>query len=162
MSHHEHENEEICCPKFDPTPWQDKEFEWTGKKFIKDKVKSFFYMPLNFGKVMSRINEKVSAVNAETPEWLCLSDHTSMWNIDIYCEVTKLVPGAENVELSGNFYSKVYDGPFKNTDMWMKDFKSDAKARGIEIGKYFMWYTTCPKCAKKYGHNYVVVIGQKK
>jgi hypothetical protein len=26
--------------------------------------------------------------------------------------------------------------------------------------KEYMWYTTCPKCAKKYGKNYVVVVGQ--
>ena len=24
----------------------------------------------------------------------------------------------------------------------------------------YMWYTTCPKCAKKYGKNYVVILGQ--
>ncbi|WP_369688185.1 hydrolase [Anaerophaga thermohalophila] len=23
-----------------------------------------------------------------------------------------------------------------------------------------MWYTTCPKCAKKYGKNYVAIVGQ--
>jgi hypothetical protein len=23
-----------------------------------------------------------------------------------------------------------------------------------------MWYTTCPKCAQKYGKNYVVIIAQ--
>jgi len=23
-----------------------------------------------------------------------------------------------------------------------------------------MWYTTCPKCAKKYGKNYVVIIAE--
>ncbi|MCK7469725.1 MAG: 60S ribosomal export protein NMD3 [Desulfomicrobium escambiense] len=22
-----------------------------------------------------------------------------------------------------------------------------------------MWYTTCPKCAKKYGKNYVAIVG---
>jgi hypothetical protein len=24
----------------------------------------------------------------------------------------------------------------------------------------YMWYTTCPKCAKKYGKNYVTIIAQ--
>jgi hypothetical protein len=23
-----------------------------------------------------------------------------------------------------------------------------------------MWYTTCPKCAKKYGKNYVVILAE--
>ena len=30
----------------------------------------------------------------------------------------------------------------------------------LNIGKWYMWYTTCPKCAKKYGKNYVVIVGQ--
>ncbi len=30
------ETDAICCPKFDPAPWDDKTFEWTNKKFIKD------------------------------------------------------------------------------------------------------------------------------
>ncbi len=24
---------------------------------------------------------------------------------------------------------------------------------------WYMWYTTCPKCAKKYGKNHVVILG---
>jgi len=42
----------------------------------------------------------------------------------------------------------------------MKDFKVSAKAKGITLKKTYMCYTTCPKCAKKYVKNYVVVIGQ--
>jgi hypothetical protein len=156
------ENNEECCPKFDPTPWEDKSFEWTDKKFIKDKVCTFFYMPLNFGSVMKRIDKSVRSAEAVTPEFMCLSDHTSKWNMDIFCEVTKDVPGAENTTLSGKFYSKVYDGPFKETGNWMKDYIAAAKAKGLDIEKYYMWYTTCPKCAKKYGHNYTVVIGKEK
>ena len=155
-------NQEECCPKFDPTPWQEARFEWNNKKFIKEKVCTFLYMPLNFGSVMKKINKKVTAANAENPDWLCLSDHTSKWNMNIFCEVDREVPNAENTTLSGKFYSKVYDGPFKETGNWMKDYIADAKAKGLEIEKYYMWYTTCPKCAKKYGHNYTVVIGKEK
>lgn len=154
--------EEICCPKFDPAPWENKQLEWGAKQFIKDKVHTFMYMPLNFGSVMKRINKKVSGANAETAEWICLSDHTSKWNMDIYCEVTKNVPNIENLTLSGKYYSKVYDGPFKETGNWMKDYFAEASEKGIEIEKSYMWYTTCPKCAKKYGHNYVVVLGKIK
>jgi len=37
---------------------------------------------------------------------------------------------------------------------------SIAKTNGFTIKKWYMWYTTCPKCAKKYGKNYVVIICQ--
>jgi hypothetical protein len=32
--------------------------------------------------------------------------------------------------------------------------------KSYKIKKWYMWYTTCPKCAKKYGKNYVVVIAE--
>jgi len=149
-----------CCPRFDPAPWDDKTVEWVNKTFIKDKVCTLFYMPLNFGKVIRRLNEKVTSAGANIPGWVCLSDHTSKWNMDIYLAVDRTVPGAENTTLSGTFYSRVYNGPFNDTGKWCKDFESKAKAKGMTIKKWYMWYTTCPKCAKKYGSNYVVIMGK--
>ncbi len=153
-------NQQECCPKFDPDPWDGKIIEWYNKPFIKDRVRTFFYMPLNFDKVMVRINQKVEKAGAQIPGWLCLSDHTSKWNMDIYLAVDKPVDGAENVTLSGKFMSRVYEGDFKETGKWCADFENHAKADGHSIKKWYMWYTTCPKCAKKYGKNYVTIIGQ--
>jgi hypothetical protein len=151
-----------CCPKFDPTPWEGKVFEWSNKKFIKDKAFSVFFIPINFGQVMTRMQKKVdeAGVDLSVTDFMCLSDHTSMWNIDQYLAVEKEVPGAENVNLSGKFLSKVYEGDFKDTEKWTNDFKAVAKEKGFEVKKWYMWYTTCPKCAKKYGKNYVVILGQ--
>lgn len=150
----------ICCPPFDPALWDDKLFTWENKLFIKDRVCTFFYMPLNFGGAMRRMDKKVRDSGCTIPDWLCLSDHTSKWNMDLYLAVDKEVAEAENVTLSGKFFSKVYEGPFKDTDKWCKDFEANAKIKGIVVLKWYMWYTTCPKCAKKYGKNYVVVIGE--
>jgi len=149
-----------CCPPFDPSRWENARITWEGKKFIKDKVVTAFYMPLNFGQVIKRSMKKVESSGAEMPDYLCLSEHTSKWNMDVYLAVDKEVEGASNTTLTGKFYSKVYEGPFKDTGRWMKDADEDTKTRGMNIKKWFMWYTTCPKCAKKYGKNYVVVIGE--
>ncbi|MGI6549859.1 MAG: hydrolase [Syntrophomonadales bacterium] len=149
-----------CCPRFDPGPWDNKLFEWNQKRFIKDKVRTFFYIPLNFGQVITRLMGKLEKAGVECPDWLCLSDHTSKWNMDIYLAVDKEVSGAENVTLSGKYLSKVYEGDFKNTGAWGRDFESLAQDRGLKVGKLYMWYTTCPKCAKKYGENYVVFIAE--
>jgi len=78
-----------------------------------------------------------------------LSDHTSKWNMDVYLAVDKEIPGIENVTLSGEFLSKVYDGPFKETGKWCQDFEALARNKNLNIKKWYMWYTTCPKCAKK-------------
>jgi hypothetical protein len=148
-----------CCPKFDPELWDAKIFQWENKRFIKDKVHTIFFMPLNFGQVMRRLNVKVEKSGATIPDWLCLSDHTSMWNMDLFLAVDKDIENAEIKSISGKFYSKVYEGPFKDTGKWCKDFEKDIREKGFELKKMYMWYTTCPKCAKKYGKNYVVIIG---
>lgn len=151
---------EVCCIEFDPAPWENKEFSWDNKTFIKDHVCTLFYMPINFGHVMKRIMSKVEKASAQTPDYMCLSDHTSKWNMDLYLAVDKEVAGAENVTLSGTFLSKVYEGNFKDTGVWMKDFEQYASGRGTPANKMYMWYTMCPKCAKKYGKNYVVIVGR--
>lgn len=150
--------EQECCPKFNPEPWEGRVFEWKNKRFVKDKVLTLFHIPLNFGSVITKLNKKIDAAGAKVPDWLCLSDDTSIFNMDIYVAVDKEVPGAENVKLSGKFLSKVYEGPYQDTGKWCEDFKQYAKKEGLEIKKWYMWYTTCPKCAKKYGKNYVVIV----
>ncbi len=155
-------NKEECCPKFDPKPWDDKILEWKNKRFIKDKVFTIFHIPINFGSVMKKLMQKIDSANAKCVDSMGLSDHTSKWNMDIYLAVDKEVPEAENTTLSGKFLSKVYEGDFKETGKWCKDFENYAKGRNLKIGKLYMWYTTCPKCAKKYGKNYVVIVGAVK
>ncbi len=149
-----------CCPKFNPAPWDAKDFSWDGKRFIKGKVRTFFFMPLNFGGAITRLMKKAGQAGAQIPDYVCLSDHTSKWNMDIYLAVDREIPGAENITFSGRFVSKVYEGNFKDTDKWCQDFAAYVKNRGLTTKKMYMWYTTCPKCAKKYGKNYVVIIAQ--
>jgi len=151
-----------CCPKFDPAPWDGTVLEWNGKLFLKDGVFCLFYMPINFGGVISRLLEKTKEANAKMEYGPCLSDHTSMFNMDIYVPSDKEVPGVKSARMSGRFLSKAYEGDFKETGKWCKEFAGYAKGKGMEIGKLYMWYTTCPKCAKKWGKNYVVILGEVK
>ncbi len=151
--------EPICCPPFDPELWNNKTFIWENKTFIKEKVRTFLYMPLNFGPIMRKVDRKITEAGAQIQEWLCLSDHTSKWNMNVFLAVDKEIPTAENIKISGTFFSKVYEGPFKDTEKWCNDFDASVKAKGLTVKKWYMWYTTCPKCAKKYGKNYVAIFG---
>jgi hypothetical protein len=153
-------NEKECCPPFDPKPWEDKIFDWDKKKFVRESVWTLLYMPVNFGQKMKKLDRIVTKAGATFAGSMCLSDHTSKWNMDIYLEVDKDVPGIENTILNGKFFSRVYEGSFNDTGKWCNDFESVAKVKGLTIKKLYMWYTTCPKCAKKYGKNYVVIIGK--
>ena len=149
-----------CCPRFDPGPWEEQFFVWEDKKFIKGSVFTLYFMPVNFGRVVRRLTGLAEAAGATTPDWMGLSDHTSRWNMDFYLAVDKEVPGAENVSLNGRFFTKVYEGAFRQTGEWCDDYEAVAKEKGLDIKKWYMWYTTCPKCAKAYGENYVVIVGE--
>lgn len=152
--------EQECCPRCDVEKWNDKLFDWQDKHFIVGKVTTFMYAPLNFGKVIQKLDKLVKDSGAIIEDCLCLSDHTSKWNMDILLAVDKEVEGANNINLTGKFYSRVYEGQFNETAKWCDDFKVAANEKGYEIKKWYMWYTTCPKCAKKYGKNYVVIFGE--
>jgi len=156
----EQKPEEICCPEFNPEPWDGKMLEWRNKPFVKAKVFTLYHMPVNFGAVMRKLNSKVEAAQASVPDWLCLSDHTSKWNMDLYLAVDKEVQGAENTTISGKFFSKVYEGPYKDAGKWARDFSAVVKSLDMQMKKQYTWYTTCPKCARKYGKNYVVMMAE--
>lgn len=149
-----------CCPKFDPAPWHEKVFEWQNKKFIKASVFTLFHYPVNFGSVIAGMMKQIGLAGGQMVDGVCLSDHTSMWNMDLYLAVDRDIPGADNVVLNGTFLSKVYEGPYKDTAKWCDDFKAYAASKNMKITKWFMWYTTCPKCAKAYGKNYVAVVAR--
>ncbi|MFZ6034738.1 MAG: hydrolase [Patescibacteria group bacterium] len=153
------DNEKVCCQEFDPRPWDKKVITWNGKKFIKARVFTIFYMPINFGQVILRILKNAREQKVRLQQ-ICLSDHTSKWNMDIYVAVDKEVSGYENTKMTGRFLSKVYEGDFKETGNWCADFEKFAKTKNAQIKKMYMFYTTCPACAKKYGRNYVVIIGK--
>ena len=74
--------------------------------------------------------------------------------------VTKEVTGAENVRLSGTFLSKVFDGPYNSPPKWIKEMEQFVASKGKKPKKFLFYFTTCPRCAKLYGHNYAVVFAQ--
>lgn len=156
----ENVEDEVCCPVFHPEKWDNRILEWNNKRFVKDKVFTLFHIPINFGSVMRGMDSKIREAGAEIQEGLGLSDHTSKWNMDILVAVDKEVPGLDNITLSGKFLCKVYEGKYSETGKWCKDYEDYANEQNLKIKKWFMWYTTCPKCAKKYGKNYVAIIGE--
>lgn len=151
---------EQCCKLFDPAPWDGKFWTWDEKRFIKDRVRTFLYMPLNFGKVMRNLDAVMTKAEASSPEGMSLSDSVSKWRTDLMVSVNKEVPGAENLTLSGIFFSKVYEGPFKDAGKWMNDFSAFVQAEGMVPEKFYSWYTTCPNCAKEHGSNHVVLFAK--
>ena len=149
-----------CCPRFDPKSWDNKEVTWEKKLFLQDHVVSFLHIPLNYGAVMKRSMAAIEAAGAVSDERIFLTDENSLWGADVYIAVSKDIPGARTATLSGTFLAKVFEGPYRNMRNWIEEMKSFVKGKGKIFQKLYFFYTTCPKCAKKYGKNYVVILAQ--
>ena len=74
--------------------------------------------------------------------------------------ITKDMPGGKTATLSGTYLAKVFEGPYKDMGKWIKEMTAYLTGKGKTAKKLLFYYTTCPKCAKKYGKNYVVLMGQ--
>jgi hypothetical protein len=155
--------DKVCCPKFDPKPWENKKLVWKEKLFAKDSVKSLFHIPINMGQIITKMWNKITESKAEVEmkDWILLSDEVSAWESDQYMPVKKEVKGMENVKVSGTFLTKVFEGPYQKAKEWHEEmWKYAKKESGKDPEKVYFYYTTCPKCAKKWGKNYVVGIAK--
>jgi hypothetical protein len=149
-----------CCEPFNPEPWQDKEIVWKDKIFVKDHVTSFLHIPLNMGKKIIKNMELIEKAHAKAPYQLMLTDEKSIWGSDIYIDVSRDVPGAQMATLSGTFLTKAFEGPYQNVGKWAQEMTKYVENKGKKLKKIYFSYTTCPKCAKAYGKNYVVLFAQ--
>jgi hypothetical protein len=149
-----------CCEPFNPGPWQDKEITWKDKIFVKDHVASFLHIPLNMGKKIIKNMKLIEKANAKAPQQLMLTDEKSLWGADIYIDVSGDVTGAQMATLSGTFLTKVFEGPYQNAGKWATEMKECVENKDKKLEKLYFSYTTCPKCAKAYGKNYVVLFAQ--
>jgi len=118
------------------------------------------HIPLNFGTVIKRNMEKIEKSHAKVVDNIILSDENSLWGSDLYFLVDQEVVDAENVKLSGNYLTKVYEGPYKDAWKWAKDMENLVSSKGKKFNRIYHWYTTCPKCAKVYGKNYTVLFAE--
>jgi len=149
-----------CCDPFNPEPWQEKEIKWENKIFVKDHVTSFLYVPLNMGQKIVKNMELIDKAGAKASYQLMLTDEKSLWGSDIYIDVSKDVSGAQMAKISGTFLTKVFEGPYQNAGKWAEEMNKYVESKGKKIKKLYFSYTTCPKCAKAYGKNYVVLFAQ--
>jgi len=154
--------EDVCCPKFNPEPWEESEVVFKDKMFIKKTTPQIFHMPIPglYGKTITDTCAVLEKEKATDKDFMMLSYDPSPWKSELYFSVTKEVPGEENVHLSGTFATKVFDGPYNHVPKWLEEMEGYLDSINKKAKKYYFYYTTCPKCAKKYGHNYVVIFAQ--
>lgn len=155
-------NETGCCPVPNIQEWQDKNMQFEDRHFIRLHTKSFMYMPINMGKIMKKLDKTAEESGVKLPmqQAMILSRDISPWKAEQLYSVSSPVDGADNVTLNGEFLSKVFEGPYKEAGKWYKQMQQYVKDAGKELKAMYFFYTTCPKCAKHYGKNYVVGLAQ--
>lgn len=156
------QNETGCCPIPNIKDWQDKEFKFNNERFIRMSTKSFMHMPLNMSQIMTKLDKTATAADAKLPveQTMILSHELSPWKAEQYYSVAKPIEGQDNVTLNGTFISKVFEGPYKNARKWIQDTVAYVTQKGKHVKNLYFFYTTCPKCAKHYGKNYVIVLAE--
>ena len=176
------EEDDICCPEFDPSKYSDeknglqyKKITWNEneKPFVKDGTYCFMYIPfLSFGRATTRALKKISGADAECDRdnFMILSDCSSPWYSNIYLTCNKdEVKGATVEKISGVFLAKAFEGDYSKTGKWVNDMKevvqeANEEEKGDDFNvnnmKMYFYYPTCPKCAKKWGKNHVVIMAK--
>lgn len=155
---------DVCCPPFDPSIWQHKKHIWSEKLFLKDSIPELFHIPLptTYGAAVSRLWKKAADSGAipDPTEMLLLSHDPSPFKAELLFHVTHVVWGEQHERLSGTFFSKVFDGPYNKIPSFIHEMNGYLSAHRMKSQKYYFYYAYCPKCAQKYGHNYIVAFAQ--
>jgi hypothetical protein len=146
-----------CCARLDSAQWDGRTFEWKDKPFLKDHIRAFLHVPLNFGSVISRDQAAIERAGAYPEQPIWLTDETSLWGSDVYVAVDREVPNAVIERLSGTFMTRVFEGPYRNLGRWIGEMKTHVARKGRRIAHLYFFYATCPKCARRFGKNQVVL-----
>jgi len=156
------DNETNCCPRFHPEPWDRQTLHFEDKPFVRAGTVSLFHMPLNMGSVFKRTFEAIEQAHATEGGFMVLSHDDSAWHAEHLFSVTRPVAGADMVFLSGDFLTKVFEGPYSQARNWCVQMAEYVRQQGRELDTLYFFYTTCPRCAKHYGKNYVVGVAKVK
>ncbi len=148
-----------CCPRFNPQGWDDQELHFQEKLFVRAKTMSIVHIPFNMGKVFKKTFKAIEDAGAmDENNFIVMSRDLSAWSAEHLFAVSHPVSGQEMVRLNGEFLTTVFEGPYKEVPRWYKPAVQSAKDRGKVTDKVYFFYTTCPKCAKTYGKNFVVAV----
>ena len=155
------ENTTGCCPKFNPEGRDGRHLHLENKPFVRATTRGVLHIPVNMGSVFTRVQERIEDAGAQDPEgYFVLSRDLSASEAEHYFAVTRPVPDEEMVMMSGDFLTRVFEGPYRHAKTWVHDMETAAIADGHKAKRIFMFYTTCPKCARAYGENYVVGVAE--
>jgi len=154
-----------CCPEFHLEKWDKKTLNWDKKQFIRESIPTLFHIPFPpmIGSKITKmldLADKAGANINNKEEVLILFRDPSPFRSEIYLSVAKNVPMADNVAISGSFVGRVFDGGYNSIPKFIGLMNQYLAETGKKAKDYYIHYAYCPKCAKKFGHNYVLLLAQ--
>jgi hypothetical protein len=155
------DNSTGCCPRFSPDGWHGQTLHFQSKPFVRAVTHSENYVPLDMGPIFAATFDAIEAARAADPTHaLVLSRELSPSETEHLFAVTRDVPGADMVRLSGDFRTRVFEGSYADTPLWERAMTTGLADDGLMPDPLWFFFTTCPRCAEAYGKNYVVGVAQ--
>jgi len=156
---------QVCCPLFEPSKWDNKTFTWDKKPFLKESVPTLFHIPFPpmIGKKMNKMMAEADQAKAnisDLTEALVLFHDPSAFKSEIYYSVTEPVAGANNIALSGRYVAGVFEGPYNSVPKHIKEMDKRLSGENLKAKSHYVHYAYCPGCAKKVEHNYMVLFAE--
>lgn len=150
-----------CCPRFHPVGWDRQSLHFDNKRFVRATTRSKDHVPVDMAEVFGRVFEEMmeEGVFDEAHPFVLSRDLSAEQSEHLFA-VDGDVPGEEMVTLSGHYRTRVFDAPYEEAPVLLGGFAHELAKDGEEVGDSYIFYTTCPKCAEAYGHNYMVVVDE--
>lgn len=155
------ENTTGCCPRFKPDAWDGQDLHFDNKLFVRVTTRNVMHVPMNMGSVFTHTFDAIETAGAMDPDnFVVLSRDLSPWKGEHLFAVSKPVPNEEMVCLSGDYRTRVFNGPYRDAPKWLDQFEDELEAKDHDADSMYVFYTSCPKCANAYGENFVVAFAK--
>ena len=76
---------------------------------------------------------------------------------DIYLPVDHELPNVKMARLPGTLITRVFEGRYRDAGKWVQQKCAHVEGEGKQVSQTYFYYATCPKCAKLFGKNQVVL-----
>jgi hypothetical protein len=146
-SHYDNQ-ETRCCARLAESRCDKQQFVRNDKPFVKDHIHEFLHFPLNFCAVMARDHAALEQAQAYAPDPLVLLDEVSPWDSDVFLATDRDVPTMKMKHLSGTFLTRFFSSQYRDIGKWIAQTEAYVKEKGRAVEKLYVYYATCPKCAK--------------
>lgn len=150
----------LFCPRLVREEWDMVEHQWDKKPFYALPYRSFFGLPTNLGRQTRAAVDLLyrRGLLAEVPINFAVNEQT--FGGTLLIAINRNVKDLETRAMSGKFMSFFFAGKYTERAHWIRHVYRYGRANHLNFHELYIWYATCPVCAKKQGYAQVVIFGK--